>query len=70
MKKRDPLSTAETMKTSTSPRQKPSKGCDAHTGFSGGLVGWVLGLFHGFRDGHLYREAILCAILLCLHLLA
>jgi hypothetical protein len=39
MKKRDPLSTPETMGTPASPRQKPWKGrCPTH-GCSGGLVG-------------------------------
>jgi hypothetical protein len=45
MKKRDPLSTPETMGTSASPRQKPLKGrCPSH-GCSGGLVGGVWASF-------------------------
>lgn len=38
MKKRDPLSTAETMKAPTSPRQKPSMSGCPRAGFFGGLM--------------------------------
>lgn len=45
MKKRDPLSTPETMGTPASPRQKPLKDrCPSH-GCSGGLAGGVLAQF-------------------------
>lgn len=45
MKKRDPLSTPETMGTSASPRQKPLKDRCRFHGCSGGLVGGVWALF-------------------------
>lgn len=45
MKKRDPLSTPETMGTPASPRQKPLMGrCPSH-GCAGGLAGGVLAPF-------------------------
>ena len=44
MKKRDPLSTPETMGTPASPRQKPLKRRRPFHGCSSGLVGGVLAL--------------------------
>ena len=38
MKKRNPLSTSETMERSTSPRQKPYKAHQPRAGFTGGLA--------------------------------
>lgn len=46
MQKRNPLSTAETVESSTSPRQKPWQPYQAHAGFTGGLVGNYLNDFN------------------------
>lgn len=46
MQKRNPLSTAETVERSTSPRRKPWETCQPRAGFTGGLVGLFLGGFN------------------------
>lgn len=46
MKKRDPLSTPETMQPPASPRLKPSRPVRPCGGFSGGLVGGFSGPFN------------------------